>query len=314
MSEAHNFAGSHAAQVILVVDDSTAIRRILRRGLEEAGYRVAEAANGEEALAIARIAPPGLILLDVDMPVMDGPTTLAAMKATLNLAEIPIIFLTARTGAGDVAVGLRLGAHDYLRKPCDPIELTARVASALRHKADADTLRRLAREADRASELDTLTGLGNRRWLGRRRLEMGSSSGISATIGVVMVDVDHFKRVNDIEGHATGDIVLRGLAGRLRLVAVEAGALAARWGGEEFVILAPGLDADQSAGLGETVRAAICDTPLPLKDGRTQVVTVSVGCASGPLHRWDTILQTADAALYEAKRGGRNRVASLGIC
>ena len=141
--------------------------------------------------------PPDLVLLDVDMPVMDGPTALAAMKADVGLADIPVLFLTARTGGADVAAGLQLGANDYLRKPSDPAELAARVGVALRQSAQEKALRGMAREADRLSTIDALTGLGNRRQLELAIDELRGTIGGAAPIGVIIADIDHFKQVND---------------------------------------------------------------------------------------------------------------------
>lgn len=298
-----------ATATVLVVDDSTAIRRILQRALQNAGYRVTEAADGQAALAQCRADPPDLVLLDVDMPVMDGPTALAAMKADVALADIPVLFLTARISGTDVAAGLQLGASDYLRKPIDPDELAARVAVALRQSAQERTLRGMAREADRLSTLDALTGLGNRRQFELVTDELRATVGGAAPVGVIIADIDHFKQVNDTEGHLIGDAVLRIVAQRLRTTVGEQHQLV-RWGGEEFVALAAGLDDAAIAALAERLRTAICDSPFAIGDGRTLAVSVSLGCVSGRLDALDDVLQAADEALYEAKRGGRNRVAA----
>jgi two-component system cell cycle response regulator len=298
-----------ATATVLVVDDSTAIRRILQRALENAGYRVTEAADGQVALAQCRADPPDLVLLDVDMPVMDGPTALAAMKADVALADIPVLFLTARISGTDVAAGLQLGASDYLRKPIDPDELAARVAVALRQSAQERTLRGMAREADRLSTLDALTGLGNRRQFELVTDELRATTGGAAPVGVIIADIDHFKQVNDTEGHLIGDAVLRIVAQRLRATLGEQHQLV-RWGGEEFVALAAGLDDAAIAALAERLRTAICDSPFAIGDDRTLAISVSIGCVSGRLDALDDVLQAADEALYEAKRGGRNRVAA----
>jgi two-component system cell cycle response regulator len=294
---------------VLVVDDSTAIRRILQRALQDAGYRVTEAANGQVALDVCRTDPPDLVLLDVDMPVMDGPTALAAMKADAELADIPVLFLTARTSGTDVAAGLQLGASDYLRKPIEPAELAARVGVALRQSAQEKTLRGLAREADRLSSLDALTGLGNRRQLELATDELRATIGGAATVGVIIADIDHFKQVNDTEGHFIGDAVLRIVAGRLRTALGDQHQLV-RWGGEEFVALAAGLDDGAVADLAERLRIAICASPFAIDGARNLSITVSLGCGSGRLDALDDVLHAADDALYEAKRGGRNQVAT----
>jgi two-component system cell cycle response regulator len=292
---------------VLVVDDSIAIRRILGRALEAAGYRVTEAADGQQALDACRSDRPDLVLLDVDMPVMDGLTALRAMKDDADLRTLPVLFLTARTGGKDVAVGLELGANDYLRKPCDPDELCARVSTALRVKAQEDHLQQEARALDELSTTDALTGLGNRRRLETYLTEITTRRGGDSQVGVLMIDVDHFKLVNDEHGHAVGDVVLRIVAGRLG-GAVAAIHTLARWGGEEFVVLV--LDASEAeiGSVGEQLRSAIGGSPFVIDDHRTLAVTVSVGCATGRLGDFDAVLNAADGALYVAKREGRNRV------
>jgi two-component system cell cycle response regulator len=280
-----------------------AIRRILRRALEGTGHRVVEAANGREGLDVCRTERPELVLLDVDMPVMDGLTMLQEMKMDPLLLHLPVIFLTARVGPEDLAVGLDLGAHDYLRKPCDPVELQARVAGALRLAAQEQALRRRSAELDELSTTDQLTGIGNRRRLDALTAVLGPSAGV----GVVLLDVDHFKAVNDTEGHPVGDMVLRILAGRLGNVVRHPESLV-RWGGEEFLVLAPGLDGAGLADLGERLRTVVSSSPFAIGDGRLLVVHVSAGCASGPLDAFERTVLVADEALYEAKEAGRNRV------
>jgi diguanylate cyclase (GGDEF)-like protein len=268
---------------------------------------VVEAADGRQGLAVCRQEHPDLVLLDVDMPVMDGLAALAAMKDDPELRELPVLFLTARTGGKDLALGLALGAHDYLRKPCDPAELEARVAGALRLAAQEQALRQHGRELAELSASDPLTGLGNRRRFESRAAELLAVLGPAATVGVVLLDVDHFKVINDTEGHPIGDVVLRILAGRLSGV-VEHPATLVRWGGEEFVVLALHVDGDDLAATGERLRRAVSATPFAITDGKTLVVTVSAGCASGRLDGLDRTVAAADGALYEAKAAGRDRV------
>ena len=294
---------------ILVVDDSSATRRILRRTLEAAGYGVREAADGLEALGLCRAQPPDLVLLDIDMPVMDGPALLARLQDDDELAEIPVVFLTARTSGGDVAAGLQLGAHDYLRKPCEPAELEARVGAALYRHSQTRSLREMAQQADRLSTVDTLTGLANRRQFARRRDQLLATHGEGATVGLIVLDADHFKQVNDAEGHLVGDAVLRIIARRL-LTAVGASDLVVRWGGEEFLVLAPDLDGAATVELAGRLHLSVCATPCAISEHKSLDVTVSVGCVSGRLDQLDTLIPLADEALYEAKRSGRNRVVS----
>jgi two-component system, cell cycle response regulator len=294
---------------ILVVDDSRAIRQILRRSLEDIGYSVAEAADGVEALAACRLDLPDLVLLDVDMPVMDGLATLQEMRADCELSSLPVIFLTARTTGDDVAVGLGLGAQDYLRKPCHPAELEARVSAVLRLKAAEEALQQHAKELDELSTTDALTGLGNRRRFELESQDLVLSVGSSGLVGLIMIDIDHFKTVNDTEGHPIGDLVLRIVAGRLQGLVMQPATIV-RWGGEEFLVLVPGASVEALHELGERLRTAVCDSPLGIGDDRTLTITISAGCSVGPIDALEHAIRLADEALYEAKRTGRNRVAT----
>jgi two-component system cell cycle response regulator len=292
---------------VLVVDDSSTVRRILRRDLEGAGYRVTEAADGEEGLASCRSDRPDLVLLDVDMPVLDGLATMEQMQLDPHLRWLPVLFLTARIAGSEVARGLDLGAHDYLKKPCDAAELIARVSTAMRLASRHDELQRRARELDALSNTDPLTGLGNRRHLAQVVEDMLARRGPLAVVGLVVVDIDHFKQVNDSQGHPVGDAVLATVAARMRRVTLPEETLV-RWGGEEFVALAPDLDRGAVTDLAERLRLAVSATPMAVGTIETVSVTVSAGGAVGGLADMRDLVATADAALYEAKKAGRNRV------
>jgi diguanylate cyclase (GGDEF)-like protein len=292
---------------ILVVDDSTAIRRIIGRTLVHAGYRVIEAADGQAGLDAIRAEHPDLVLLDVDMPVMDGPAALRVMRADPEMASLPVLFLTARTGGADVAAGLDLGAQDYLRKPCEPEELTARVARALRAKVNEDALDRRVREMNRMSTTDALTGLGNRRRAEAMVREATEQSGPDTALTVILCDIDRFKTINDQYGHPVGDAVLSMVAERLTSAA-GVQPVVTRWGGEEFLVTAVGLDAVRTVELAERLRSAIAETPFAVSADRRIPVTISAGCAIAAPAEFVAALEAADAALYRAKRAGRDRV------
>ena len=196
-----------ARATILIVDDSRTIRQILKRVLVGDGYRVTEAADGSLGLAAIRSDRPDLVLLDVDMPVMDGLTTIRAMRADPEMSTLPVLFLTARTSGTEVAEGLGLGAQDYLRKPCEPSELLARVATTLQRSRQEEELRRRTQALDDLSTTDPLTSLGNRRRFDLRARELAERGDADQLVGVIMVDIDHFKAVNDNEGHSVGDTV-----------------------------------------------------------------------------------------------------------
>ena len=294
--------------LVLVVDDSSTVRRILRRDLEAAGYRVNEAPDGEQGLALCRVDRPDLVLLDVDMPVLDGMATMEQMQQDPHLRWIPVLFLTARISGDEVSRGLGLGANDYLKKPCEPAELIARVSTALRTAARHDELQRRARELDALSTTDPLTGLGNRRQFEHVVESLISRQGSDHRAGLVVIDIDHFKQVNDEQGHLVGDAVLAMVAARMRH-ALRSGESLVRWGGEEFVAMtSEGSEAQQLAELGERLRSAVAATPLAVGTTSPLSVTVSVGGASGPLGELREVVDRADRALYQAKAAGRNRV------
>jgi two-component system cell cycle response regulator len=182
------------------------------------------------------------------------------------------------------------------------------VSAAVRMKRLQDELRSRNAELDLVSRTDALTGLPNRRQLAERLAEMGSaSSRHGRPLGVLMLDIDHFKRVNDRAGHEAGDYVLREFAARLqRLPRLED--VVGRWGGEEFLALLPDTDLAGARLLGGRVLTAIASEPFELPDGTTLAVTVSIGCAVEIARDAEKLVARADAALYEAKAAGRNRL------
>jgi diguanylate cyclase (GGDEF)-like protein len=292
---------------ILVADDSLVVRAVLRRQLEADGHHVIEAADGEEAIIACRDHRPDVVLLDVEMPVLDGHATLKRLKADEDLRDIPVVFLTGRVDTADVVTGLRLGAHDYLRKPFEANELMARVSAALRTKELQDELRARNAELDRVSRIDSLTGLFNRRHLDEHlRHEISAARRHQRIVGVMILDIDHFKQVNDQHGHPNGDVVLREVAQRL-LGTLRAEDALGRWGGEEFIAVLTESPAASISLVAERMRKVIADKPFPLDSGDLITVTVSIGytCGDGEA---EVLVRQADDALYEAKAAGRNQV------
>jgi diguanylate cyclase (GGDEF)-like protein len=291
---------------ILVAEDSLVVRAVVREQLEEQGYDVVEAEDGEAALNQAFAARPDAILLDIEMPGMNGYEVLTRLKTDPDLADIPVVFLTGHTTTADMVEGLRAGAHDYLKKPFEPAELMARIAGAVRIKRLQDELRLRNSELDLLSRIDGLTGLHNRRHIDET-LEKAGASALrhGQVLSVLILDIDHFKHVNDTYGHPGGDLVLVEFARRLRLVA-RTNDVVGRWGGEEFVIIAPQTDLEGALALGERARADIAADTIQVGDEQV-AVTVSVGCASG-VEPAASLVAKADAALYRSKTSGRNRV------
>jgi diguanylate cyclase (GGDEF)-like protein len=294
---------------ILVADDSMVVRAVLRRQLEADGHTVVEAVDGEAAIEACREYHPDVVLLDVEMPVLDGHATLERLKADPDLKDIPVVFLTGRVDTADVVTGLRLGAHDYLRKPFEANELVARVSAALRTKSLQDELKERNAELDRVSRIDMLTGIFNRRHLDEHmRRVISAARRHGRIVGVLLIDIDHFKDVNDHYGHLAGDVVLKEVASRLQGAMRTEDALG-RWGGEEFVAVLTDTPAEAIGVLAERMRQVVASKPFVLDDGTRISVTVSIGHTNGA-DDVETMVHRADDALYVAKGAGRNQVAA----
>jgi len=292
---------------VLIADDSLVIRAVVRSNLEDEGHRVVEAVDGSTALQLCREDPPDVVLLDIEMPGMDGYEVLSVLKCDAALKDIPVVFLTSRVGMADVVAGLRGGAHDYLKKPFEAAELLARVSSAFHVKQLQDQLRERNVELDRLSRTDSLTGLCNRRHLEQELTRLHKDSVRHGDpLCVLLLDLDRFKHINDSQGHAAGDQVLCVFADRLR-GELRAGDIGGRWGGEEFLVILPRTDLDGALAVAERIRASTEARPVDAA-GEQINVTVSGGCATGPADSVESVIRLADSSLYEAKLAGRNRI------
>lgn len=296
--------------LVLVAEDSATARAALRMHLEATGYAVVEAEDGSQALDVAKRERPDVILLDVEMPVLDGHAVLAALNGDDDLRDIPVVFLTGRTDSDEVVASLSAGAHDYLRKPFEIPELIARVSAAARVKQLQDELRRRNDELDFYSRLDSLTGLWNRRHTEERLAALCSASRRhSFAVSVLVIDLDHFKAVNDRHGHAAGDAVLKAAAESIR-DHMRTEDVVGRWGGEEFVAIVPYIGEAGAATVAHRIRAALEEGVVVLDDGTEVRVTASIGVCTRSADKAvpSEIFEAADRALYDAKNGGRNQV------
>ncbi len=290
---------------ILIVDDSVmnleVLSRILRPGADGGGagnnYRVLIAKSGAAALEKATSEKPDLILMDIIMPGMNGFDVLHELKQSDITRHIPVIIITGLDGVADEERGFELGAVDYITKPFHTSLVRARVMTHLRIVEQMRIIERL-------SLTDTLTGLPNRRNFDNRlSVEWGRAIREGVALSMLMIDIDHFKRYNDTYGHQRGDIVLGVVAGAIQSHLKRAADLAARWGGEEFAVILPDTNAEGAQRVAEQIRRGIESSPLG--------VTVSVGGATmipAIENDADELLRQADAALYDAKESGRNRV------
>lgn len=295
---------------ILIADDEPLSRRLLQASLVRWGYEVEVAKDGEEALdVLLRDIAPRLAVLDWVMPRLDGLEVCRRARARPGAPYSYLVLLTSKEAMSDVVAGLAAGADDYLRKPFDAEELRARLRTGERIlNLQAELL--AAQDALRVQATrDGLTGLYNRRaLLERLEEEMARARREGAELSVLLLDVDHFKRVNDQYGHQAGDEVLRELAARLGSVLRTYDAFG-RYGGEELIAILPGCGNAASLLVADRMRNAAASSPIETRTGAV-AVTVSIGAASCRSGQTDAaaLIARADGALYRAKNGGRNRV------
>ena len=302
---------------VLAAEDNPVFQSMLRALLTKWGYDVVAARDGIEAWRILEsAAAPRLAILDWMMPGVDGVELCRRVRAAGREPYIYILLLTARTESQDLVEGMEAGADDYLTKPFNAQELRVRLRAGHRI-LDLQEELVAAREAlrDQATH-DGLTGLLNRvTILDALRSELGRSTRERRPVAVLMVDLDHFKRVNDTHGHAAGDAVLREAARRMKS-SVRPYDSVGRYGGEEFLMVLPGCDTFTAQAQAERFREALASEPIAF-DGHSIRVTCSIGvsgsaglsAASG-----DTLVHAADVALYQAKNRGRNQVAQASAC
>lgn len=287
---------------ILIVEDDSAQRRLIHDVLVD-DYEIDTAGNGADALKLA----PGadLVLLDAGLPDMDGVELCRTFKKDKDLADIPVVFLTARNSSGDQVTGLEAGAVDYLLKPINLEILKARVKTYVQLKHQRDALTKLA-------TVDGLTGIANRRSFDTAlNREWRRLARTGQPLSVILMDVDHFKQFNDTYGHGLGDDCLKRVARAAADTIKRPADLVARYGGEEFVVLLPETDLEGAKFAAEAVRTAISNLKIPhTGSSAADHVTVSLGVAQGAPSdggEQSTVVEAADKQLYKAKKDGRNR-------
>ena len=289
---------------ILIVDDETSNHIFLNHHLSPE-YTVYAAKDGQDAIKKAREAPPDLILLDIIMPDMSGYAVISALKSYEETRDIPVIFITGLSSSEDERIGLASHAADYINKPFNAEIVKFRVKNQINIVNQMRTINRL-------SVTDQLTDIPNRRGFDNRiKLEWGRSVREKLPISVLLLDVDKFKTYNDTYGHQQGDAVLVKIASSIKNSLFRPADFAARWGGEEFIVLLPNTGLNGALSVAENIRANVEREPVPLANGDVTNVTVSVGVSEltpGQNDSADVFIKAADAALYSAKESGRNRV------
>jgi diguanylate cyclase (GGDEF)-like protein len=289
---------------LLVVDDQALNIRVAHQILSTE-YDVFMANSGEQALLMCQEEPPDLVLLDVAMPGMDGLEVCRRLKLDSDTEAIPVIFVTAGLSAEDENACWLAGGVDFINKPINPLTLQHRVRAHVQLKLQADALRTMA-------FADGLTGIANRRHFDDRlKVEWRRGRRNGTTLGLLLVDIDFFKRYNDRYGHQAGDDCLRQVALAMRRELKRAGDLLARYGGEEFVCLLPETDIVGGLVIAALLIDAVHALGIEHQDSDVDsVVTVSVGVGAHLPRRHENsaaLVASADAALYCAKKSGRAR-------
>ena len=297
---------TESRQRILMVDDIAANIKILSAILKHE-YDILVATNGSDALEIALVEQPDVILLDVMMPDMDGYEVCSRLKADPRTHDIPVIFISAMNEVEDEARGLEVGGLDYITKPINPAIVKARVRIHLELKRQRDILQRI-------SMIDGLTGIANRRRFDEAlEREWRRCHRSDSPLSLILVDVDFFKNYNDHYGHLAGDECLKKVAAAMADQNRRAADIVARFGGEEFACLLPDTGADAAHAMAVRLGEAVAALAIPhARSDAAGHVTISLGVATlipGEGDVASSLIDQADRGLYHAKQNGRNRVA-----
>jgi two-component system cell cycle response regulator len=297
---------------ILVADDDAVSRCMMERILRRAGYDVVLAEDGREALE-KLVSPdaPRLALLDWMMPGLDGPSICLEFRSHRERPYSYIALLTSKGAKEDLIAGLEAGADDYLTKPCHPEELKARLRTGERILRLEDTLVHAREEMRYKATHDALTSLWNRgAILAHLNQEINRAQREHAKVSLLLCDVDHFKRINDVHGHPVGDMVLQEIASQLA-GAIRPGDAVGRYGGEEFLVILSDCGAESIRRRGEQLRQAVASGSF---SGPLQGLSISISVGAMTIegvadtHTPEVFLSQTDAALYRAKLEGRNRL------
>lgn len=294
---------------ILVVDDDPNIAKIVRLALEHEGYQVQTTDDGQGALDKMNAWGPHLVLLDVSMPGLNGLETLKRLRAQGEY--VSTLFVSAKSSEKDIIQGLDAGADDYICKPFSTQELLARVRTQLRIKDLNDKLKRANERLKELVDIDDLTGLFNMRSLYKRLdFELDRARRYGRSVAVLMMDMDHFKRVNDNHDHLFGSFVLSEV-GKIIRQNMRKVDFAARYGGDEFLIVLTETTTEGSLAFAQRLREIIKHNTFT-HEGHSMNLTVSLGFAIAGSHCPSidarTLVRQADHSLYGAKDKGRDRV------
>ena len=305
---------------VLVVEDSKVTMRVLCNYLGRMGITPYTAATGALAIEVYHREQPDIILLDAQLPDIDGFDVALKIRAMEKIEDwTAIIFLTSMTKDEDLERGIEVGGDDYLLKPISEVVLKAKLKAMLRLVEMQRSLVRVTDQLNEANRMlqklsatDGLTGIANRRMYDELAIrEWRRCERMKKPLALVMIDVDNFKLFNDKYGHQVGDECLKAVAAQVGKAAPRATDLAARYGGEEFVLVLGETDTDGAKWIANRLRQQVSDLNIPHYATESRHVTISSGVASvvpSGAHSLDILLKSADYALYQAKESGRDRV------
>ena len=299
---------------VLIADDSATSRAMLRNSLAKWGYEVVMAEDGAEALDILeRPDAPPMAILDWVMPHLTGPEVCKKVRETRREPYTYILLLTSKNSKDETVEGLEAGADDYIVKPFDQQELSVRLRAGKRIIDLQLSLMEAREELREKANKDLLTKLPNRAAIMTTlQTEIARSHRDQRSVGVALLDIDHFKKVNDTYGHFAGDAVLRETAARLKN-SMRAYDQVGRYGGEEFLVVLPNCDMEQAVQQADRMRLRLQESKILADAGVEIPVTASFGVTITDLSDRDpdVFIRVADEALYRAKANGRNRVESM---
>lgn len=311
--DVHTDNPSSATLRILLVEDSATLRYAMSGYIRDAGHEPVVAPSGEAALQMIEHTPFDMIIMDVEMPGLNGFETTRLMREWLGEHWVPIIFVTGKADDQSVEEGIEAGGDDYLTKPVSAIILKAKIRAMQRIVDMRNQLRDMNDQLEALSQRDSLTHLYNRRTFTElAEQQWGLAKRQQRPLSIIMLDIDHFKLFNDSYGHPAGDECLKQVAKAILTALRRPTDILARYGGEEFIALLPNTDLEGATLVSENICRTIFELQLPHRTSTTApVVTASIGTASCiPANRssLSKLIQQADNSLYRAKTQGRNRV------
>jgi len=304
------------APTVLIVEDDELVLARLQELVEAAGYSVRTAATAMEALNALESSSASIVVTDLNLPGMDGLDLCRRIREHARPGYVYIILLTVRDEEKDILVGLDAGADDYLSKRTSSAQFIARLRIAKRVLALEYSLKSALDKKHRLAMTDALTGAYNRRYFTRHLgRELKRAQRFGGDVSLLLLDIDHFKRVNDTYGHVVGDMVLRRLTRLIGKSLSRTTDWCARLGGEEFAVVLEGSNLAAARLCAEKVRQAVAGTPIGTSAGPVSI-TISVGISGleeatdGSVVTVVSLQERADLNLYASKAGGRNRVTS----